>query len=293
MIRSLYICLFSFNILMAGGDQSGENYTDPATGWKQGHWVYTNEVKKLPNFAPTAKVEEGNYADNKKTGIWISYFPNGQKKSEITFDANRAKGYAKVYFEDGKVMEEGNWENNRWTGDYKMYHPNGKLSYEFKYSNTGKREGSQTYFHENGEVMMKGDMKDGKEAGTWEERYENGDLKAKKSFNNGSLDVTKTETYAPKKPLVVDNTPDIPKDAPKAPVVNPKDNVSKEVKIFDGEGQYKLFNMNRQISKDGFFKKYKLIDGKDYVYNKDGILVQIAVYKGGFYIGDAPIEENK
>ncbi|MCC7302571.1 MAG: toxin-antitoxin system YwqK family antitoxin [Bacteroidia bacterium] len=293
MKTSLLTGFFAVCLAAFAGDQNGTNYTDPATGWKQGHWVYTNEVKKLPNFPPTAKVEEGDYKDNRKTGIWVSYFPNGNKKSEITFDNNRAKGYAKVYYEDGKVMEEGNWENNRWTGDYKYFHPNGQLSYEFKYNNAGKREGKQTYYHENGEVLMSGEMKDGKEAGVWEEHYENGDLKSKKSFNDGAIDPTKTETFMPQT-QIVDNTPDTPKDAPPAPKVDPKKDAPNraDLKIFDGNGYYKLYNLNKQLSKDGTFKNYKLINGKDYVYSKDGILVQIAVYKDGLYVGDAPIEEK-
>jgi antitoxin component YwqK of YwqJK toxin-antitoxin module len=295
MVRNLLIALLISNALFAdqgSGDQT--NYTDP-NGLKQGHWIYKNDVKKLPNYDPAAKVEEGDYKDNKKMGMWVQYWPNGNKKSEISFDNNKAKGYAKMYFEDGKVMEEGTWENNRWTGDYKMYHPNGQLFYEFKYSPSGKREGVQTYFHDNGKVMMKGEMKDGKETGEWEERYENGDLKSKKVFNNGSIDPTQTKTYVPKN-VIVDNTPDPEPKGPNAPKVDvKKENVNKgsEIKIFDGNGKYKLFNMNKQISKDGVFKNYQLIDGKDYIYNKDGILVQIAVYKGGKYIGDAPLEEQK
>jgi antitoxin component YwqK of YwqJK toxin-antitoxin module len=66
-----------------------------------------------------------------------------------------------------------------------------------------------------------------------------------------------------------------------------------ELKIFDGNGYYKLYNKNMQLSKDGVFKNYKLIDGKDYIYNKDGILISIQVFKNGFYVGDAPLEENK
>ena len=61
---------------------------------------------------------------------------------------------------------------------------------------------------------------------------------------------------------------------------------------FVGEGYAKLFNMNKQISKEGEFKRYRLINGKDYIYSKDGILDRIAVYKDGRYVGEAPIESK-
>lgn len=293
MIRFLLVLICVICKVSLAQSNDTINFTDE-NGLKQGYWVLTNDIKKLPNYKDNAKVEEGSFVDNRKSGIWITYYPNGNKKSEITFINNSPRGHAIMYFEDGKKQEEGMWENNRWTGDYKMYHPNGQLFYEFKYNKTGKREGDQTYYYDNGKVMMKGNMSNGKESGVWEEYYENGDLKAKKAFNGGVLDPANTETYAPKNTIVEKKDEPI-KDAPPAPKVDPtkdKKNEADKV-IFNGTGYAKLFNLNKQISKDGTFKNYKLIDGKDYIYSKDGILIQIAVYKNGLYVGDAPLEEAK
>ena len=267
-----------------------QNYTDPATGLKQGYWIVYNSIKKLPSYPAEAKVEEGKFTDSKKIGIWKMYFPNGNIKSEITYTDNRPKGYAKMYYESGKLQEEGNWENNRWVGDYKSYYDNGQAFYNFKYTNTGKREGKQEYFYDNGQVMMTGEMKDGKESGVWEERYENGDLRAKKSFNDGALDVENTEVYAPKQPLPPKKE-EVSKEPPKIADAN-KEKVNAAQKPFDGNGYAKLFIAGARISKDGEFKNFRLIDGKDYIYNTDGILERIAVYKVGKYVGDAPIEDK-
>jgi antitoxin component YwqK of YwqJK toxin-antitoxin module len=43
-------------------------------------------------------------------------------------------------------------------------------------------------------------------------------------------------------------------------------------------GQYILYNKNKQISKDGIFKENRFMEGKAYIYNENGILVRIAVY---------------
>jgi antitoxin component YwqK of YwqJK toxin-antitoxin module len=292
-----FLLLFVFIAVRVSSAQSSDtlNYTDPS-GLKQGYWAFYGKDKKLAEYTPDAKIEEGRYKDNRKNGIWVNYWPNGNKKSEVTFINNSAKGFAIMYFEDGKKQEEGNWENNRWTGAYKMYHPNGNLFYEFSYSNTGKRNGMQTYYHENGQVMIKGEMKDGKETGTWSEYYENGDLKSKKGFNDGKVDPNQYETYAPKKPLAtLPKKESQPENLPPPPTVDPnkdKKNTGK-TEMFSGNGYAKLFNLNKQISKDGVFKNYKLIEGKDYIYNKNGLLIQIAVYKSGKYVGDAPLEEAK
>ncbi len=265
------------------------NQVDP-TGLKQGYWVVLNSIKKLPAYPAEAKVEEGMFADSKKIGIWKMFYPNGNMKSEITFTNNRPSGYAKMYYENGKMQEEGNWENNRWTGAYKSYYENGQPFYVFTYTPTGKREGEQTYYWENGKEMMKGVMHDGKEAGTWEEHYENGDLRAKKAFNDGALDAANTEVYAPKAPMPPKKEEPISKDPPKVAASTEKANAA--AKPFDGNGYAKLFIAGGRISKDGEFKNYRLMDGKDYVYNTDGILEKIAVYKAGRYVGDAPMEDK-
>ena len=61
---------------------------------------------------------------------------------------------------------------------------------------------------------------------------------------------------------------------------------------FNGEGKHKMYNQNKQISKDGFFKAYRLIDGLQYQYNRNGILTKVKRFKAGRYIGDAPLPKD-
>lgn len=55
-------------------------------------------------------------------------------------------------------------------------------------------------------------------------------------------------------------------------------------------GKHILYNKNKQISKDGDFKDNRLMEGKSYIYNENGILTRVAVYKNGIYVGDGSIE---
>ncbi len=283
--------LFSFSstlsiVSFAGADTN----TVDASGLKQGYWIVFNTIKKLPNYPADAKVEEGNYADSKKMGIWKTFFPNGALKGEITYINNRASGYAKMYQENGKLLEEGVWENNRWVGEYKSYHENGQTFYDFNYTKTGKRQGEQTYYYENGQLMMRGEMKDGKETGTWAGYYENGDKREEKVFNDGTLDEGKTKLFQPEKELAVKYETPKSKESPK--IADAKTEKTNEAhKPFDGNGYAKLFFAGGRISKDGEFKNFRLINGKDFIYNKDnGTLERVAFYKDGKYVGDAPIE---
>lgn len=265
------------------------NYKDPK-GLKQKKWIIFNSSKRLPGYKPNQKVEEGPYLNSRKQGLWKKYFSNGNVKDEITYAMNRPNGPYKVYYENGKVEEQGVWKNNRNIGDFKRYHPNGKVAQNFNFNTSGKREGKQQYYYENGQIMIEGNWDSGKESGELVEYYENGDVKAKKVFNEGEMDAAGTQFYQPKTP-VRDALKQEEANAPIKNVVAKKDE-QPNLGHFDGNGYHKLYNLNRQITKDGVFKNYRLMDGKWYKYDVNGILVNIEIIKNGRYIGDAPMDEE-
>jgi len=261
-----------------------------ALGKKQGKWIIKGKHKPGSCFAPEQKVEEGKYSDNRKVGKWFEYYCNGNMKNQLTFQNGRPDGYAIMYNENGKISEEGNWKSNRWTGAYKLYYENGQVQHQFVFNASGKREGAQTYFYENGQVAVQGNFVNGKEAGVIKEFHENGDLKAEKTFNDGAVDVASIKEFEPKKPIVkikeepIDNAPKV--------VLKPdeKPNGLTTKGPFVLNGQNITYNKNKQITKDGIFKDNRLMDGKAYIYDDNGILQRIATYRNGNYVGDAPIE---
>ena len=263
------------------------NFTD-VTGKRQGKWVILNKTLHKQGYKDDQKVEEGKYIDSKKIGVWKEYYPNNTIKSKITYENNRPNGYAILYHANGKINEEGLWKNNRWIGDYKFYYENGQVQQAFKFNTNGKREGVQQYFHENGQVMIEGNWAEGQESGVVKEYYENGDIKSEKNFNDGNIDPATTKTYEPKKPIVVKKQEEKGEPPPVVSQKTEKDNLGK---VFNGEGYWKLYNANKQLSKDGTFSKNRMIEGKLYYYNSDGILTRIAIYKDGKYVGDAVSEE--
>lgn len=268
------------------GSKDTINYTDVA-GKKQGKWILFGKHKPNTCYAPTQKAEEGAYKENRKTGIWMEYFCNGNPKNKITFVNGRPDGYAIVYYENGKIQEEGQWKNNRWVGNLKQYYENGQVQHDFKFNEGGKREGVQVYKYENGQTAIEGQFVNGKETGTIKEYHENGDLKAEKTYNNGNVDVNSIKTYDPKKENVVkkDNVGDAPKVLVKA---DEKPQDAKGPTILNGK--YTLYDKNKQITKDGVFKDNRLMDGKAYIYDDNGILKRVAIYKNGVYAGDGVIE---
>lgn len=256
-----------------------------------GKWVIKAEAGKHPDYKIGSIVEEGKYENGRKSGVWKTYYPNGSLKSEITYENSRTNGPYTLYYENGKIEEKGNWARTKNTGNFKRYYPNGELAQDFIFTETGKRSGKQTYYYANGNLRLEGNWIEGQENGEMREYYENGDLMEVKNFNNGELDKSSIQTYAAKTPQ---------KDALEKQLDEGKNlNVKAEKDEnpnqggFDGNGYKKLYNKNHQIVKDGTFKDYRLMDGKYYKYDDNGILIQIMVFKNGKYIGDGVIADNE
>jgi len=261
-----------------------------ALGKKQGQWVLKGKHKPGSCYAEDQVAEKGKYSDNRKVGKWLEFYCNGNMKNQLTFQNGRTDGYAIMYHENGKVSEEGIWKNNRWTGPYKLYYENGQPQHEFNFNASGKREGPVKYFYENGQLAIEGSFVNGKEAGVIKEYHENGDLKAEKTYNDGNVDVASIKEYQPKKPIVkikespIDNAPKIVLK----PDEKPNGVTSKGPLVLNGQNI--TYNKNKQITKDGIFDNNRLMDGKAYIYDENGILQRIAKYRNGIYVGDAPIE---
>ena len=206
-------------------------------------------------------------------------------KQKLTFSNGRPDGYAMFYNDRGKIIEEGNWKGNKWVGNYRLYYDNGQLQHEFVYNNAGRREGVQKYYYDNGQVAIEGSFVNGKESGLIKEYHENGDLKAEKNFAEGTVDEASIKFYEPKKPIVkkeegADNAPRITVTKDEAP----NDGKMRPTVL---NGPHTLYNKNKQITKDGNFVNNTLMDGKAYFYDENGILLRIAVYKNGVYVGDS------
>ncbi len=264
------------------------NRTDKL-GKKQGHWIIRGKDRPGKCYRPDQTVAIGDFQDNRRVGVWIEYYCSGKVKTRITFLNGRPEGYAWMYHENGKIHEEGLWKNSRWIGAYKLYYPNGQVQHEFLYSANGKREGAQRYYYENGQLAVEGSFVNGKEAGLFKEYHENGELKSTREYNEGAVNETTVREFPATKPLPKREEVATAPPIKVAPDEQPNEAmVDKGIKVLNG--RYTLYNKNRQVAKEGLFKDNLLIEGKVYIYDSNGILQRIAVYKSARYIGDSPLE---
>ena len=289
--KKIYLLTFALFSVFISFSQSFE--IDPANkkdtinlidfkGLKQRHWIVFGRSKPDTCYQKTSRVEEGGYQDNRKKGIWTSYFCAGTVYKKITFTNGRPDGYAIIYHQNGKTAEEGIWKGNKWTGVYKNYYDNGQVQQEFNFNVAGKREGPQKYFYSDGTPQIEGNWQNGKENGVVTEYHPDGSLKKTVNYDNGNADVASIKEFKPKKVVAVTEVANTKKVSVAKDEVVLGDAAKTPTML---NGYHVLFNKDRQKTKEGTFKDNRLMDGKNYVFDENGILQYVEIYKNGVFAG--------
>lgn len=299
-MQKLFSILFIFFISLGCFAQKYEIYEGDTINkvdekkLKQGLWIYFNE-DYFGNI-----YQKGTYLDNKKVGLWESFYPNGKPYTKITYKNNKQYGEVSIYYKNGNLQEQGYWKINRWVGEYKYCYENGVVKYHWFFDEEGKRTGTQTYFHENGEKQVVGTWMQGKESGTVKEYYATGQVKKETNFNNGTINGSVTEYYADgqimSKSIFVNGQVDQTQSFAYQPDKSENDtnnnnnensnsndnqNGETEYKTFTGTGYYKFVNDQGKVEREGNFVNGILINGKRYVYDHDGTKIKTAIIEDG------------
>lgn len=270
----------------ASTDQDTLNRVDDM-GRKHGYWRFVAPSTEKAGYPDGALVEEGRYNGGKRVGLWRRYWPNGKVMSEITYQMGRPKGAYTTYYPSGRLEEQGTWDLDRNTGKFQRWHPNGQLAQDFVFNAYGVRDGEQKYFYENGKLAVQVNVEEGKEDGTLKRYTADGQLQQVAEFNDGVVNPANSR-YIRSVPKADDVKAD-PKAAP-APAVTPAETTN--AVAFRENGFNTLYDRQLRISQQGEFVNGRLYDGKRYIYDANGILTRIQVYKGGRYAGDAVITDE-
>ena len=264
------------------GDQGGIN--QKVDGKKQGKWIYLGKDRPSAGYPEEGKIEEGTYVDDRKEGEWIKYHTDGATpKLKGTYENNRPNGPYVKYWPDGKVKEEGTFTRNKYRGSLKRYHKNGVLEYEANYSDDGKEQGPVKYYYANGKEEYVYNAQDGIPTGKATRYYENGDPRMVIFYSSdGKVEQSEEKEMVSAPVNHVDPEPSR-EEAPK--IVYPRTKGAP----FKANGYNKVYNENDEISQDGEFRNSRLWDGKVYVYDSDGILLKVKVFKKGVYHSDGQL----
>ena len=287
-IKNFLLLTLMFLSVVATAAGDGLNVVD-SNGQRQGYWIIKGYMADDPAYNPNATVEEGSFKNNLKEGVWKRFYPNGKLRSDITYEANRPNGKYSIYYETGVLEEGGTWNRNKNVGEFKRFHSNGNMQQDFFFADSGKRNGVQRYFHENGQLALEVNILNGKEEGEMRRYNEKGKLIEVKVLNDGVLKPGSIRTYektpveikAEKQPQAITSAGGGVKDTPN------------NAFTFEPNGYNILYNETQQVTQIGQFNNGRLWEGKWYRYNQDGILVRIEIYRNGKYIGTGVLETDE
>ncbi len=265
------------------GQEGKLNYVD-GNGKKQGKWVYLGKDRPNEGVAPNGKVEEGAYKDDRKEGMWIKYYNDGiTPKLRGMYKNNRPEGEYVKLSPNGTIIEKGNFTKGKYIDSLTRFNADGSILYQGFYNDKGNEEGKVRYYYPNGQIEFEYTTENGALRGKAVRYYENGDIKEIIQYSDEGT-VTSSEKREMVSPAIKVKDPSASKE--QAPALNNPN--TKDVKFLPN-GYNKVYNANHEIWQDGEFKNGRLWDGKVYVYDKDGILLKVKVFKNGVYHSDGQL----
>ena len=120
-------------------------------GKQEGKWIWYFENG---NISSEADFKDGY-------GKVISYYESGAKLQEGTYKNEIKTGKWVLYYEDGNKAAEGNYKDWEMDGKWMEYHKNGAKRGEGNYKN-GERDGKWVWYDENEKMLMEKSFKDEK-----------------------------------------------------------------------------------------------------------------------------------
>jgi uncharacterized protein len=145
-----------------------------------------NKSGKWKDFYPSGKIQaEGQYTDNRRTGLW--WFYNEEAKGEQTgfFNNGRADGMWKWYYPNGSLLREEEYYQGQRDGSYTEYSRSGEVIAQGQYSD-GEQNGEWKY--KSGNNIEEGKYITGLRDGVWKAYYPDGTLKFRGNFVQGNAD---------------------------------------------------------------------------------------------------------
>ena len=265
---------------------SKDSINQTIEGKKEGYWIIYGKMRNLPDYKPDGIIEEGVFKSSRKQGLWKKYYPDGTIKSEIQYTNGRPMGEFKTYHPNGQVEEQGNWKGRVYTGNFERYYEDGTIAQKKVFNEKGKTEGIVEYYHTNGQLELSFSTANGKEEGTATRYWPNGDIKETIEFDPSGEGTSSgiIERVNPKVEL------EVTEEQGEGIIAVGETNLgveqpSSEERVLK-DGYHKTYNDNKDILMDGEFLGGKLWDGKHYIYDENGLLERIEVYKQGRYAGN-------
>jgi antitoxin component YwqK of YwqJK toxin-antitoxin module len=133
-------------------------------------------------------------ANGKKAGLWIEWYPSGQKKEEGSYKNGNEEGNSTKWHRNGQKEYEGSYKNGKKEGKWIEWRRDGKKDEVGSYKN-GKKEGKWSYWGWGGQKEYEGSYKNDVKEGNWTTWHDNGQKEHEGSYKNGKKEGKWTEWW--------------------------------------------------------------------------------------------------
>jgi len=167
------------------------------SGLKTGKWIiYKNNSERI--------IEEGNYSNGKKNGLFKIYNKRGDldrietyKNGKLIEDnSSEILDVQKELSDDGSIKSIGSYANGKKQGIFREYDSEGNIISSSVYKNdvkvgegvitgSGAYEGSWKIYYPTGELRAEGEYNGGVKEGSWKYYFISGELEQKGKFKKG------------------------------------------------------------------------------------------------------------
>lgn len=98
------------------------------------------------------KISEVTYAEGKKEGRAVNYYPSGKEELVLFYKDNLKDGLATTYYETGVVKKESPYKRGKLEGIQKHYFSNGNISAEVPFKNGIQSRKMKEYYKSGKEI---------------------------------------------------------------------------------------------------------------------------------------------
>ncbi len=137
----------------------------------------------------------GTYDLNKKTGNWVSYYPNKMIAGIAHFKDGVKDGISVQFDRRGKILEISNYKGGKLHGQTLGYTQTGDLPASEIFFANGKKDGIYRISYDNGKIQEESFYKNDKKNGTCKWYNKSGHLVAEYNYKEGNFDGTQKTYY--------------------------------------------------------------------------------------------------
>lgn len=267
-------------------------------GERFGYWIVNENNEPIAANSPS-KWKEGTYIKGRKEGVWINYFEDGVTPRLIGEYADNRPAGAFFRFNNKGALQQASSVPRKVKYSQSIAASNDvftcKMNFENKEVVAGQVYFSQKIIKKNAfqfwvEKSLEAISSESKVIDfTWmNTNYDK--LYAKylevRTPNNQLKETAKIEKEVQKIEATISKEQESARRGKYflPPLVrNPR--VASGLK-FQSNGFNKLYTVDNEIWIDGYFKDGQLQDGKVFIYDTDGVLLKVRVYKNGMYESD-------